>query len=187
MSIKPAITVAILTVSDRCSQGKVVDQSGPRLCEVISEQGWTVEEMEIVPDEKAEIQETLLGWCDKRSLALVLTTGGTGLSPRDVTPQATREILDKEVPGLAEFMRQKGRELNPFSPLSQAIVGIRSQTLIVNLPGSPSGAEESLRIILGLIPHALEMMAGQGHSEKPGYAKPAAGGRRLEDHHAHGR
>jgi molybdenum cofactor synthesis domain-containing protein len=131
-----------------------------------SEQGWDTDEMEVVPDEKNQIQDTLLAWCDKGTISLILTTGGTGLSPRDVTPQATREILDKDIPGLAELMRSEGRKSNPFSVLSQAVVGIRKKTLIINLPGNPSGAEQSLRIILGMIPHALHIMAGGDHSEK---------------------
>lgn len=161
-----SVTVAILTISDRCSRGEAEDKSGPRLCKIISEQGWDIDEMEIIPDEKDEIQDTLLAWCDKGVISLILTTGGTGLSPRDVTPGSTREILDKEIPGLAEFMRSEGRKSNPFSPLSQAVVGIRKKTLIVNLPGNPEGAEQSLRIILGMIPHALDMMAGHGHPTK---------------------
>lgn len=166
MKNKPPIHVAILTVSDRCSRGESDDKSGPRLGEIALEQGWIIEEMEVVADEKAEIQATLLDWCDKGTIALILTTGGTGLSPRDVTAQATQEILDKEIPGLAELMRSEGRKFNPFSVLSQAVVGLRKKTLIINLPGNPLGAEQSLRIVLGLIPHALHIMTGGDHHEK---------------------
>lgn len=167
-----SVIVAILTISDRCSRGEAEDKSGPRLCEIAAQQKWAVEEMEVVPDEKDQIQDTLLEWCDRGTVSLILTTGGTGLSHRDVTPGATREILDKEIPGLAELMRSEGRKSSPFSPLSQAVVGIRRNTLIVNLPGNPKGAEQSLRIILKLIPHALAMMAGHGHPQR-------------EVHHAH--
>lgn len=167
-----SVNIAILTVSDRCSRGEAEDKSGPRLCEMASRLKWNVAEVEMVPDEKDQIQDTLLGWCDKGTISLILTTGGTGLSPRDVTPEATREILDKEIPGLAELMRSAGRKHNPFSPLSRTAVGVRKNTLIVNLPGSPKGAEQSLRIILKMVPHALDMMAGHGHPKE-------------EVHHAH--
>jgi molybdenum cofactor synthesis domain-containing protein len=160
------LTVAILTVSDRCSRGESEDKSGPRLCEIVLAKKWDVEEMEVVPDEKDEIQDALLAWCDKGTISLILTTGGTGLSPRDVTPQATREIVDKEIPGLAELMRSEGRKFNQFSVLSQAVVGVRRKTLIINLPGNPAGAEQALGIIMEMIPHALHIMAGGDHHHK---------------------
>jgi molybdopterin adenylyltransferase len=164
MKNKAPLAVAVLTVSDRCSRGEAEDKSGPRLRIAVESQGWRVDETGLVPDDVAAIQNQLRSWCDTGALALVLTTGGTGLGPRDVTPQATRAILDKELPGLVEFVRSEGRKLNPLAVLSQAVIGIRNKTLIINLPGSPQGAEESFRILMNIIPHAVHVMSGGDHA-----------------------
>ena len=160
------ITVGILTVSDRCSKGLRRDESGPALQRLVEAQGWQVAQSALRPDESKDIQETLLDWSDGKGLDLLLTTGGTGLGPRDVTPEATRAVLEKELPGLAEWMRLKGSEKNENALLSRAVAGARGRTLIINLPGSPRGATESLATVMKLLPHALAMLQGEGHTEE---------------------
>jgi molybdenum cofactor synthesis domain-containing protein len=160
------LEVGILTVSDRSSQGLRSDQSGPALAWVVESGGWQVARHRIVPDERSEIKKTLLEWCDLEGLALILTTGGTGLGPRDVTPEATREVLDKELPGLSGWMLLEGAKKNLRSLLSREMAGSRGHSLIINLPGNPMGAVESLSLILPLIPHALAVLEGAGHLEE---------------------
>ena len=157
------ITVGILTISDRCSRGLREDGGGPALGKAAESLGWRVAEHAVVPDEKKEIQGILRDWCDTKKLQLILTTGGTGLGPRDVTPEATREVLDREVEGISDLMRREGMKHTPRAALSRAVAGVRGASLILNLPGSPRGAEESLRAVSGIIPHALSMMKGEGH------------------------
>jgi molybdenum cofactor synthesis domain-containing protein len=159
-----SMQIAVLTVSDRCSQGQAIDTAGPAVVALVREQ-WPMATIDtaLVPDEEAEIATYLEQKSDGGS-SLVLTVGGTGLSPRDRTPEATRRILDREVPGLSEAMRSKGSESNPYAWLSRGIAGLRGRTLIVNLPGSPRGAQESLASILPLLRHALEVASGsQSH------------------------
>jgi molybdenum cofactor synthesis domain-containing protein len=158
-------SAAILTVSDRCARGEREDLSGPALCKVLEEAGWQVAAEAVVPDDLLEIRRVLLDWCDGRGISLVVTTGGTGVGPRDVTPEATRVLLEKELPGLAERMRQEGRAHNPFADLSRGLVGTRGRSLLVNLPGNPGGAAQSLALLLPILEHALEMLAGAGHPE----------------------
>ena len=150
----------IITVSDRGAKGERKDESGPLLIEILKEKEWfSYIAYEIVPDDKEKIRELLMKYADE-GYNLILTTGGTGLAPRDVTPDATSEVIEKEVPGLSEEMRRVSREKTPHALLSRAIAGVRRETLIVNLPGSPKGASENLFAIIDAIPHALKLLAG---------------------------
>lgn len=157
------ITVGVLTVSDKGAAGLREDKSGARLKELARGRGWTVAESAVVPDDAAAISGVLARWCDEKGLALILTTGGTGVGPRDVTPEATRRVLDREIPGLGELMRRDGFQKTPMAALSRSTAGFRGLTLIVNLPGSPRGAEESLLSVIELLPHALEVARGANH------------------------
>ena len=159
------ITVGILTVSDRCSKGLRRDESGPALQRLVESQGWQVAQSAVEPDERDRIEETLLDWSDGKGLALILTTAGTGLGPRDVTPEATRGVVEKELPGLVEWMRLEGSKKSERAMLSRAMAGARGHSLIINLPGSPHGASDSLKAVLDLVPHALAMLQGEGHPE----------------------
>lgn len=153
-----AIRFGILTVSDRSSQGIRPDASGPALEEAVSHQGWVVARTLIVPDELEMIRSTLETWSDAGDLDVILTTGGTGFSPRDVTPEATLEAVDRPTPGLAEAMRSASLKVTPHAMLSRATAGIRGQTLIVNLPGSPKGALENFNVIMPVLPHAVDLL-----------------------------
>lgn len=152
------ITVAILTLSDKGSKGKRKDESGPLIEKIIKKIGGKVVYYTVLPDEKNLIKKKLLFLCN--TVDLILTTGGTGLSPRDVTPEATLEVIRREIPGIAEAIRQKGLRKTPYAMLSRAVAGIRGKTLIINLPGSPAGAKESLEVILPALPHAVEKIKG---------------------------
>lgn len=154
-------TVGILAVSDKGSRGEREDLSGPVIKELISKIGGEVRRYDIVPDEKEIIAERLKEWADVLRLDLVLTTGGTGLAPRDVTPEATREVIERPAPGFSEAMRQEGLKKTPLSMLSRGISGVRTRTLIINLPGSPRGVRESLEVILPALPHAIETLRGE--------------------------
>ncbi|HFB39455.1 MAG TPA: MogA/MoaB family molybdenum cofactor biosynthesis protein [Oceanithermus sp.] len=155
------IRVGILTVSDRSAQGERVDTTQEAIREVLKEGPFEVAAYEVVPDEPAQIRRVLRLWADQLGLELILTNGGTGLAPRDHTPEATREVLDKEAPGLAELMRLEGLKKTPMAALSRGVAGVRAKSLIVNLPGSPKGAAESLAALLPVIPHALETITGK--------------------------
>lgn len=178
---EPQIRVGILTVSDRCYAGEREDMSGPALVSALKE-GWpaaaqandrepVLVEMAVVPDEREEIVAQLIEWCDVRSFDLILTTGGTGFAPRDVTPEATRSLLDRETPGLAEAIRAESLRITAHAMLSRGVSGIRKRTLIVNLPGSPRGAVEGLGVILPVLPHAVELLqessAAESHHRRP--------------------
>jgi molybdenum cofactor synthesis domain-containing protein len=152
--------VAILTVSDKGSRGEREDLSGLAVEEAVLGLGWHVEVRDIVPDELGEIEAKLKHYCDELGVDLVLTTGGTGLSPRDLTPEATRRVINREAPGFAEAMRAASLRVTPHAMLSRATSGIRGCTLIVNLPGSPRGAKENLEVILPALPHGLEKLRG---------------------------
>ena len=151
----------ILTVSDSVSAGTREDTAGPALQEVLTDEGYRVIGREVVPDEQATIAKALVRLSD--SCDFVVTTGGTGLGPRDVTPEATRSVCAREVPGMSELMRAEGLKMTPFAVLSRNVCGCRGTTLIVNLPGSPAGAVDSLHTILHLVPHALDLL--RGHTE----------------------
>ena len=152
------ITVAVLTLSDKGSKGEREDLAGPLIREMITGMGATVEYYEVIPDEKDLIKEKLMDYSKK--VDLVLTTGGTGLSPRDVTPEATLEVIDKEIPGIAETMRSAGLEKTKRAMLSRAVAGVRGNTLIINMPGSPKAVKEGLEAIMDVLPHAIEKIKG---------------------------
>ncbi len=163
--VEPAVRAAILTVSDRSARGERPDLSGPALVQAAQEQGWQVVETAIVPDDRPAIEQALAAWCDAGQVDLLLTTGGTGFAPRDVTPEATQAVIERAAPGLAEAMRLESLKVTPHAMLSRAIAGIRGRTLIVNLPGSPKGAVENLRAILPVLPHAVELLRESPGSE----------------------
>ena len=152
--------ISVLTVSDRCSRGEAEDKSGPLISELMSPYGETARYM-TVPDEKARIEEALIELCDDVRSDLVLTTGGTGLAPRDVTPEATLAVIEKAVPGIPEAIRAESLKITPRAMLSRAVAGIRGQTLIVNLPGSPKAVKESLEVLLPVLEHAMETLSGK--------------------------
>ena len=152
--------VVILTISDRGSKGERVDSSGPLIREIIEDLPAEVVHYEVIPDEKDEISEALIRSADHFKADLILTTGGTGLSPRDVTPDATLTVIDKEAPGFAEAMRAESLKKTPHAMISRAMVGIRGSSLIVNLPGSPKSVRENLAVILPALPHALSKLKG---------------------------
>jgi molybdenum cofactor synthesis domain-containing protein len=151
--------IGVLTLSDKGAAGQRVDESGPLVVEMLTELGDVVQK-DLLPDDRAAIAAKLTSWCDEKGLDLIVTTGGTGLTPRDVTPQATLDVLDYEVPGMAELMRVESLKKTPHAILSRAVVGVRGQTLIINLPGSPKAARENLTVLLQAIPHALCKLAG---------------------------
>jgi molybdenum cofactor synthesis domain len=154
------IKVGILTISDKGSQGLRADDGGPKIRTLLPADLFEVQTTAIVPDEIPSIVDTLVEWADRIKLDLIFTTGGTGLSPRDITPEATSRVIEREIPGMAEAMRLEGLKYTPFSQLSRAKVGIRGETLIVNLPGGLKALEEMLPVILPVIPHALEKIKG---------------------------
>jgi molybdopterin adenylyltransferase len=155
--------VAILTISDSVSRGANQDASGPALRERCAQRGWDIAAEIVLPDDPEAIRDRLMFLADSSAADLILTTGGTGIGPRDSTPEATTQACQKLLPGIAELMRDEGRKKTPRAVLSRAVAGVRAHTLIVNLPGSPRGAVESLDAIADLIPHALEVLAGARH------------------------
>ena len=154
-------TAGILTISDKGSRGERQDKSGEAIREILSKTDARIVNYAIVPDEKELIIEKLVSWADKDNLDVVITTGGTGLTPRDVTPEATLAVVDRIVPGFAEAMRAESLKKTPHAMLSRAVVGTRGKCLIVNLPGSPKAVRECLQVILPALPHAVETLKGQ--------------------------
>jgi molybdopterin adenylyltransferase len=155
------INVGILTVSDRGSRGERVDESSKAIREVLAQLDVDVKRYEIIPDEVDIIAAELTEWADEEKLDLILTTGGTGLSPRDVTPEATLRVVDKLAPGFAEVMRSESLKITPMGMLSRAAAGVRGTTLIINLPGSPKAVRECLGAIMPALPHAVEVVRGE--------------------------
>lgn len=153
-------TVGILTVSDKGAVGKREDASGLLLHQLVDQLPGKVTVYQVVPDEKEIIQNQLISFCDRWNVDLVLTTGGTGVSPRDVTPDATEKVIDRLIPGMGEIMRVEGYKKNPRSIISRGIAGIRKKTLIINLPGSPRAVRENFEILLPALSHAIEKMKG---------------------------
>ncbi len=152
--------IAIITVSDRSSRGERDDLSGPEIKKWSEKMNFTVTEEVIIPDEADVIKKTLIELSDK-GLDLILTAGGTGFAPRDVTPEATRAVIEREAPGFAEVMRMRSLQITPHAMLSRAVSGIRKNTLIINLPGSPKGARENLEFIESAIPHAVKLLKNE--------------------------
>jgi molybdopterin adenylyltransferase len=162
------IQVAIVTVSDSAVAATREDRSGPKLRERSESLGWTVAAQELVPDETGQISSLLQRLADSGRFSVILTTGGTGVALRDVTPEATRAVIEREIPGVAEVMRAEGRKATPLAALSRAVAGVRGRTAIINLPGSPKGAVESLDAIVNLIPHIVDLLEGRtGHADVP--------------------
>ena len=155
--------VAVLTISDSAHAGRREDCSGPAVRARLEQVGLLVTVREVVPDEQDAIAATLAALADGGEVAAIFTTGGTGVAARDVTPEATRQVLEKEIPGMAEAMRARGRQSTPMAALSRGVAGTRGGVLIVNLPGSPRGAVESLDAIVELVPHVLDLL--RGHTE----------------------
>jgi molybdenum cofactor synthesis domain-containing protein len=166
------IRVSILTVSDRSSRGERSDISGPVLQTAVEQQGWQVIDAAIVPDESDQIAQKLVEWADSGRCDLILTTGGTGFTPRDVTPEATNSIIERQTPGLTQAILVESLKITPHAMLSRAASGIRGRTLIVNFPGSPKAAVENLNIILPVLPHAIELLQGNPAAEA-GHRKTA--------------
>jgi molybdopterin adenylyltransferase len=154
------INIGILTISDKGSKGQRQDKSGEAIREGVSGIESTVVKYEIVPDEKDIIAGKLADWADSGAVDVILTTGGTGLSRRDVTPEATLSVIDRSVPGFAEAMRMKSLEKTPMAVLSRAVAGLRGQCLIINMPGSPKAVRECLEVVLPAVPHAVEIIKG---------------------------
>jgi molybdenum cofactor synthesis domain-containing protein len=163
-----SIRVGILTISDRCSRGEAQDLSGPVMRQIVTEHLDAKVELEaVVPDERDQIAARLVSWCDEHDLELILTTGGTGFSARDITPEATRDVIEREAPGLVEAIRRESAKATPHAMLSRAVAGIRGGTLVVNFPGSPKAVREGLEVILPALPHAIEILRGaQGANQR---------------------
>jgi molybdenum cofactor synthesis domain-containing protein len=155
-----AFPTGVLTISDKGSRGQRVDESGQMAVSLLQGAGFSVVQTKIVPDDRQQIARTLIEWADRDCLSLVVTSGGTGLSPSDVTPQAMKEVIDFEVPGMAEAMRAESLKRTPHAMISRAMAGVRKRCLIINLPGSPGGVKDNLSVVLPALKHALEKLAG---------------------------
>jgi len=160
------LRIGILTISDRSSRGERPDASGPLLTEAVMARGWQVVETGILPDEQEVISQRLAEWADSGRFDVLLTTGGTGFAPRDVTPEATRQVVERLTPGLDEAMRSESLRITPHAMLSRATSGIRKRTIMINLPGSPKGALENLRVVLPVLEHAVQLLSEDPDSEK---------------------
>lgn len=158
-------TAAVITVSDKGARGEREDTSGPNLCRILEEKGFDVVHTAIVPDDAGEIQRQLLHCSDDAHIALVLTTGGTGFSPRDITPEATLAIVERQTPGIPEAMRAESMRITPKGCLSRSVAGIRGRTLIINLPGSKKAAEENILAVIYPVQHGLDMLYSEGSAD----------------------
>lgn len=159
------ISVAVLTVSDRSFEGVREDKSGLVIIDLLKENDFCLEDYKIVPDEKKPIIKQLNDWV-KQKIKLIFTTGGTGFAPRDITPEATSAIIERETPGIAEYLRYKSFQITPHATLSRGVAGITNQSLIINLPGSPKAAKECIEFLLPVLPHAIELLLDSPESEK---------------------
>jgi molybdenum cofactor synthesis domain-containing protein len=153
-------SAGIITVSDKGSQGKREDKSGPVIAELLAGAAVSIKRTMIIPDEIDQISQAIVQFADVEKLDLILTTGGTGVSPRDLTPDATLKVLDKEIPGMAEAMRASSMKVTPHAMISRAVAGIRGRSLIINLPGSPKGAKENLSVVMPALTHTMEKIQG---------------------------
>jgi molybdopterin adenylyltransferase len=161
-----SVRIGILTISDRSSRGERPDESGPLIQEFAEARlAAEVASAAVIPDELASIRDTLTAWCDQGNLDIIFTTGGTGFASRDVTPEATRDVIEREAPGLAEAMRAASMQVTPHAMLSRTVCGIRGRTLIVNLPGSPKAVRENLATIAPALPHAVQLLQGASSAE----------------------
>jgi molybdenum cofactor synthesis domain-containing protein len=165
------IRFGILTLSDRSARGERADSSGPALADRLQAEGWSIVKQALLPDNESAIREILMSWADSGEMDVILTTGGTGFAPRDVTPEATRAILERETPGLAEAMRAESLKVTPHAMLSRIVTGIRKKTLIINLPGSPKGAVENFQVVIPVLPHAVQLLQEDPASER-GHSAP---------------
>lgn len=154
------IRAGVLTVSDKGSRGQREDTAGPLVAEILTDAGYNVKKRDIVPDDRDKIAECLIAWVDKEDIRLIVTTGGTGVSPTDVTPEAMLKIITYQIPGMAEAMRTESLKKTPHAMLSRAMAGVRGRSLIINLPGSPGGAKENLAVIVPALSHALAKISG---------------------------
>ena len=159
------IRFGILTLSDRSARGERADVSGPALADLVRAQNWSVAKQALLPDNESAIRAELITWADGGEVDVIITTGGTGFSPRDVTPEATRAIIQREAPGLAEAMRSASLVKTPHAMLSRSVAGIRGKTLIINLPGSPKGALENLQVVIPVLEHAIQLLKEDPSSE----------------------
>lgn len=159
------MNVGILTISDRSARGEYEDRSGPLIAEILeTSTPWTVSHRAVVADDLDEIANILVHWCDE-GINLILTSGGTGFAPRDVTPEATRSVIEREAPGIAEALRAESLRITQHAMLSRAVAGIRGRTLIINMPGNPKAVRENLNVLLPVLPHALALLTGSPGSE----------------------
>ncbi len=154
-------TAAVITVSDKCSRGEREDMSGPAVEQLLKEHGYDVRAEKLVPDEAVQIKDALIECADQEGIDLIVTSGGTGFSKRDITPEVTKEVIERETPGIPEYMRMKSMEITERGCLSRSAAGIRGESLIINLPGSPKAAVENLSAVISAIDHGLKMLKGQ--------------------------
>lgn len=158
-------TAAVITISDKGSRGERVDTSGPNLVEILKSKGYEVVYTKIIPDEMDEIKAELISCADDRKITLILTTGGTGFSPRDVTPEATMAVVERPTPGIPELMRAESMRITPKGCLSRSAAGIRGRSLIINLPGSKKASQENILAVIDPVEHGLEMLCGEGSAD----------------------
>ena len=176
------IRAGVLTISDKASRGERIDTSGAAITELLATIDAQIGRSEVVPDEPDQIADTLRSWADSDELDVIVTTGGTGLGPRDVTPEATAEVIERPVPGLSELMRSAGLKHTPMAALSRGVSGVRGRCLIVNLPGSEKGVRQNLSAVIDLLPHAVELLRGRvgDHPPQADASQPRARSRSAE-------